>query len=265
MPNRLARPLEALASHYDAVVIGSGYGGGVAAMRLALAGKRVAVLERGREFLPGEFPSRFPELRKELRVTGKRMRSGAETALYDVRVGEDMHVLVGSGLGGGSLVNAGVALRPEARVFADPIWPGQIRQDGTLDEGYRRAGHWLRPASDPNAAQRTKFQALAAASRAVGTAPVAPAITVSFTDTVNRGRAGAAGLHGVRGLLWRLQCRRQDDRGGDLSRGRRAAWGRDLHARQGAPRVQARRRAMAGACPAARRGQRQAGRSDRHG
>ena len=96
-----------------------------------------------------------------------------------------MHVLVGCGLGGGSLVNAGVSLRPDARVFADPVWPGQIRQDGLLDEGFRRAEHWLRPMSDPLAGQHPKFRALAAAGAALGAAPVAPRVAVSFEDTVN--------------------------------------------------------------------------------
>jgi cholesterol oxidase len=167
------------------IVIGSGYGGGVSASRLARAGKRVAVLERGREFLTGEFPSRFPELRSELQITGKRLRTGSPTALYDVRVGEDMHVLVGCGVGGGSLINAGVALRPDARVFADPVWPRQIRQDGLLEEGYRRAQAWLRPASHARAAELTKFKALAAAGRALGKCAVAPPVVVSFEDTVN--------------------------------------------------------------------------------
>src|SRR5262249_48324589 len=98
---RLARSLDGLKPHYDVVVVGSGYGGGVAASRLARAGKRVAVLERGREFLTGEFPSRFPDLRGEMQLTGKRLRVGSPTGLYDVRFGEDMHVLIGCGLGGG--------------------------------------------------------------------------------------------------------------------------------------------------------------------
>ena len=182
---RLAKPIGQLKAHYDAVVVGSGYGGGVVAARLARAGKRVAVLERGREFAPGAFPSRFPELRGELQVTGKRLRTGKATALFDVRVGEDMHVIVGCGLGGGSLVNAGVALRPDARVFADPVWPGQIAQDGTLDEGFRRAARWLRPTEDPRAREMTKLKAFDQASRAVGTRPIAPQITVSFEDTIN--------------------------------------------------------------------------------
>ena len=163
----LARSLDHARARYDVIVVGSGYGGGVSAMRLARAGKRVAVIERGREVVTGSFPSRFPDMRHEMRVTGARMAMGSETGLYDVRIGEDMHVLVGRGLGGGSLVNAGVALRPDARVFADPVWPGQIRQDGLLDAGYARARRWLRPSRDPQAATLTKFKALEAASVAL--------------------------------------------------------------------------------------------------
>src|SRR5262245_3025333 len=182
---RLARSLNTRRDRYDVIVVGSGYGGGVAAMRLARAGKQVAVLERGREFLTGEFPTKFPDLRKEMQATGKRFSAGSPTSLYDVRLGEDMHVLVGCGLGGGSLVNAGVALRPDSRVFADEIWPGQIRQDGLLDEGYRRAEHWLRPSSDPRAKDLTKYQALAKSGHKLGGDPIAPRVVVNFEETTN--------------------------------------------------------------------------------
>ena len=182
---RLARSLDALRPHYDAVIVGSGYGGGVAACRLARAGRSVAVLERGREVTTGEFPDRFPDMRREFRVTGGLISTGPETALFDVRLGTDMHVLVGCGLGGGSLVNAGVALRPDPRVLADPVWPGQVRQDGLIEEGYRRAARWLRPAADPQAASMTKYKALLAASVAVGQPPIAPEVAVSFEATVN--------------------------------------------------------------------------------
>jgi cholesterol oxidase len=181
----LARSLEALRPRYDAVVIGSGYGGGVAAARLARAGLRVAVLERGREFATGTFPSRFPELRHELQLTGARVRLGSPTGLYDVRVGEDMHVLVGCGLGGGSLINAAVALRPDPRVFADPVWPRELCEDGLLEEGYRSAERWLRPARDPLASKTSKFQALRTAAAGLGREPVAAPVVVSFEATVN--------------------------------------------------------------------------------
>jgi cholesterol oxidase len=181
----LSRSLDHIKESYDVIVVGSGYGGGVAASRLARAGKRVCVLERGREVLTGQFPARFPDLKNELQVTGKRVGTGTSSALYDVRLGEDMHVLVGCGLGGGSLVNAGVALKPDARVFADEVWPGQIAQDGLLEEGFRRAARWLNPQSDPRAAEMSKFKALAAASGVMGRAPIAPKITVNFEGGVN--------------------------------------------------------------------------------
>jgi cholesterol oxidase len=182
---RLARPLDSLKQRYDAIVIGSGYGGSVAAARLARGGKRVAVLERGREFATGEFPSRFPEMRKEMRVTGRSFSSGPDTALYDVRLGEDMHVLVGCGLGGGSLVNAGVALRPDSRVFSDDVWPGQITQDGLLDQGFAEARRWLRPTRSTRAPELTKFQALKSSSVALGVEPIVPEVVISFEETVN--------------------------------------------------------------------------------
>jgi len=184
---RLAKTLDQAQRHYDVIIVGSGYGGGISASRLARAGKKVAVLERGREFLTGEFPQRFPDIRHEMRVRGKRVNIGSETGLYDVRLGQDMHVLVGCGLGGGSLVNAGVALRPDARVFDDERWPGQIRQDGGLDEGFRRARHWLAPAPDPQAAEQTKFKSLKQATASMPGRTVAPEIAVSFEDRISAG------------------------------------------------------------------------------
>jgi cholesterol oxidase len=182
---RLARSLDELKPHYDVVVVGSGYGGGVAASRLARAGKRVAVLERGREFLTGEFPSRFPDLRGEVQLTGKRLRMGSPHGLYDVRFGEDMHVVVGCGLGGGSLINAGVVLRPDERVFRDCVWPAELLRDGLLDEGFARAARWVRPAHDPQFAERSKYRALHRAAAALGKAPVRAPVAVGFQPAIN--------------------------------------------------------------------------------
>ena len=181
----LSRTLEHVRDSYDVIVVGSGYGGGVAASRLARAGKRVAVLERGREVLAGSFPTRFSDLKNELQVSGKRLRTGASSALYDVRIGEDMHVLVGCGLGGGSLINAGVALRPDHRVFADERWPEEVARDGLLDEGFRRARLWLDPQSDPRAGSFAKFRTLEAAGAALGHDVVRSTVTVSFELTTN--------------------------------------------------------------------------------
>jgi len=182
---RLSLPLSARKERYDVIVVGSGYGGGVTASRLARAGQRVAVLERGREVETGAFPQKFSELKSEFQITGKLLRTGSEQALYDMRLGSDVHVLVARGLGGGSLVNAGVSLVPDRRVFADDAWPGQIAQDGTLAEGYRRAEQWLRPAADPRASEMTKYKVLEAAGQGMGGTMTASRIAVSFAPTVN--------------------------------------------------------------------------------
>jgi cholesterol oxidase len=183
--SRLSRPLSERKRRYDVVIVGSGYGGGVSASRLARAGRSVAVLERGREILTGEFPAKFPDLKNEFRVSGGRVETGKETSLYDVRLGDDMHIVVGSGLGGGSLINAGVALKPDRRVFDDPIWPGQIRQDGLLQEGFRRAAAWLRPSPHPGAATLPKYKALERAASDLKETIVACPVAVSFDASVN--------------------------------------------------------------------------------
>jgi len=116
----------------DVLVIGSGYGGAVAAARLA--GRRtegrpaeVWVLERGREWLPGTFPARFAELAGAVRFSAQDGAAprGNPLGLYDVRLGADVNVLVGSGLGGGSLINAAVMARPQDEIFASG-WPTGI-------------------------------------------------------------------------------------------------------------------------------------------
>ncbi len=185
MNQRLSSPLGEIRPAYDVVVVGSGYGGGVAASRLSRAGLRVCVIERGREFLTGEFPARLPELRRELQIVGGKMRSGRRTGLFDFRLGADIHVLIGCGLGGGSLINAAVGLRPDARVFADAAWPQQVREDGLLDQGFARANAMLRPVRHCRPSNFTKYRALEAASACFGQLPVPAPVVVSFEDTVN--------------------------------------------------------------------------------
>ena len=185
MQRLLSLPPDAIRPAYDVVVVGSGYGGGVAASRLSRAGQSVCVIEKGKEFPTGAFPSRLPELRRELQLNGGKLRSGSRTGLFDFRLGADIHVLVGCGLGGGSLINAGVALEPDARVFRDRAWPEAIAGDGLLELGFERAASMLRPSRYANAAELTKYRALEASSAAFGVPPVAAPVVVSFEANVN--------------------------------------------------------------------------------
>lgn len=101
---------------FDIVIVGSGYGGAVAAHGLARAGgPSVCVLERGKEYLPGAFPARLSDLPGHTRLSSTRKDAprGEHEGLFDIKIGSDVSAVVASGLGGGSLINAGVMIAPE--------------------------------------------------------------------------------------------------------------------------------------------------------
>jgi cholesterol oxidase len=163
---RLAAPIDRIGDRYDAVVVGSGYGGGVAACRLAAAGKRVCVLERGREIWPGEYPNDTGSLVAELQLDLVTGRVGSATALFDFRVYDDLNVAMGCGLGGTSLINAGLCLRPDPRIFDDRRWPVELRAQSALDPYYPRAEAMLKPAVYPQSRGRlAKFEAIERSAR----------------------------------------------------------------------------------------------------
>lgn len=173
--------------HYDVVVVGSGYGGGIAASRLSRAKKRVCVLERGKELLAGDFPDTYAKFARETQVSFPADVPGPDhygprTALYDFQVNEKMNVVVGCGLGGTSLINAGITVRPDARIFADPRWPAALREDpALLEEGFRRAEEMLRPTVYPDHLPKpAKLIALESAGRAIGEKVARVPLSIAF-------------------------------------------------------------------------------------
>src|SRR3954470_20609357 len=97
---RLASSLQNIKDHYTVVVIGSGYGGGIAASRLSRAGQSVCVLERGKEWLTGSFPETTPEALAQMQVSTPLGHEGIATGLFDFHFDDDISVLRGCGLGG---------------------------------------------------------------------------------------------------------------------------------------------------------------------
>lgn len=130
---RISRDPTLIRSEYDVVIIGSGYGGGVAASRFSRAGKSVCVLEKGAEVWAGQFPHTLKAALRESRVedmrSGRHRTSGKPSALYQTHKGEGQDVFSGCGLGGTSLINAGVFLRADTRVLEGSEWPIEIRQN----------------------------------------------------------------------------------------------------------------------------------------
>ncbi|WP_298429123.1 alkaline phosphatase D family protein [Ottowia sp.] len=139
----------------DAIVVGSGYGGAVAALRLAEAGKKVVVLERGEEWLSGEFPDGLGKAFGQVRwrVNNSAEVQGNPQGLFELRMGDGLMALVGNALGGTSQINANLLRRPDAEVFSRKfmheddrllhLWPAALRDGNTLDAYYYRARQML--------------------------------------------------------------------------------------------------------------------------
>lgn len=133
-------------THFDVLIVGSGYGGSIAAHALSRFEKksgnrsdpvRIGMLERGLEYTQGSFPNQFSELPGHVRFTSSEMirPAGNRTGLFDLRMGPDIGVVLANGLGGGSLINAGVMVRPSPGVFGAD-WPNEISEDLQRDGFY---------------------------------------------------------------------------------------------------------------------------------
>lgn len=129
---------------YDWVIIGSGFGGSVAALRLVEKGYRVLVLERGRRYHDHDFPRTNWNLRRYLWAPLLRCFGFLEiTPLRNVVV------LHGAGVGGGSLGYAGVLVEPDAATFASPAWSRHGDWGQRLRPHYDTARRMLGVARNP--------------------------------------------------------------------------------------------------------------------
>src|SRR5207247_1473408 len=164
---------------YDAIVVGSGFGGGVAACRLAEAGRSVCLLERGRRFEREDFIDE-PGCASEL-LWHRSVNPGG---MFDVRLLRDILVITAAGVGGGPLIYANVQLRAPDDVFAAG-WPAAITR-ATLDPWYDKTEEALDPQTTPDQPALDKVRAFAAAGTLVGKQAARLPLAVHFgPDRVN--------------------------------------------------------------------------------
>lgn len=184
---RLSKAATEIKPQYHVVVIGSGYGGAIAASRMARAGCTVCLLERGREILPGEYPDTFVEAVEEYQSNTPLGQVGSRSKLYSVQVDEDISVVHGCGLGGTSLINANVSIEMEDRVLEDARWPAPLcGNPQALQEGYRRARQMLRPNPLPQSLPTPKKrEALAKSAARLGADCSLLSINVTFEKRIN--------------------------------------------------------------------------------
>src|SRR5579884_3928003 len=102
---------------YDWIVIGSGFGGSVSALRLAEKGYRVGVLESGRRFEDDDFPKSAWRTRRFVWLPALGRRGIMRIYLF-----KDIAILAGCGVGGGSLVYANTLYVPPREFFEAPAW-----------------------------------------------------------------------------------------------------------------------------------------------
>jgi len=103
--------------HYDWIIIGSGFGGSVSALRLAEKGYRVLVIEKGRRFAPEDFPKSNWDLRRWMWMPAAGLRG-----IFQMTFLEHVTILHGVGVGGGSLVYANTLPTPKASFFDAASW-----------------------------------------------------------------------------------------------------------------------------------------------
>ena len=131
--------------HYDVVVVGSGFGGSVTALRLSEKGYRVGVLEAGRRFRDEDLPKTSWRVRKFLYAP----RLGLY-GIQRIHLLPDAVVLCGAGVGGGSLVYANTLYVPPREFFQDPQWASITDWEQELAPFYDQATRMLGVAQTPH-------------------------------------------------------------------------------------------------------------------
>ncbi|MFL5755744.1 MAG: GMC oxidoreductase [Chloroflexota bacterium] len=172
--------------HFDAIVVGSGFGGSVMTYRLREAGLRVCLLERGRVYPPGSFPRSPYRFQRAFWDP-----SDGLYGMYNVWSFRHFDALVSSGLGGGSLIYANVTLRKDPSWFVREdlqhggyeYWPVTAED---LEEHYDRAERMLNAQEYP--IRHTPYDktprtvAFMHTARQLGWQPMSPKLAVTFAN-----------------------------------------------------------------------------------
>lgn len=129
---------------YDFVIIGSGFGGSVSALRLSEKGYKVLVIEKGKWWKPEVFPKTNWNLRKWLWLPSLQLKG-----FFKMTFLRHVGILSGVGVGGGSLVYANTLPRPKKVFFHSGSWTGVADWENELEPFYQEAERMLGAARNP--------------------------------------------------------------------------------------------------------------------
>ncbi|MGB4323756.1 MAG: FAD-dependent oxidoreductase, partial [Candidatus Nanopelagicales bacterium] len=150
-------------AHRDVVIIGSGFGGSVSALRLREKGYSVAVLEAGRRFNESNYAKNSWDL--------KNFLWAPQLGFFGIQrfhVLKDVAILAGAGVGGGSLVYANTLYVPGDRFFNDPQWSAITDWKKELAPYYDQASRMLGVTQNPTFTPSDKVMQEVATSMGVG-------------------------------------------------------------------------------------------------
>lgn len=133
-----------MTKHFDVLIIGSGFGGSVSALRLSEKGYRVGVLEAGRRFHDKDFPKTSWRLNRFLFFPKLGL-----TGIQRIHALPNVLILAGAGVGGGSLVYANTLYRPTDKYFKDPQWANITDWRAELMPWYEQAERMLGVETNP--------------------------------------------------------------------------------------------------------------------
>jgi cholesterol oxidase len=160
---------------YDVLIIGSGFGGSVSALRLTEKGYSVGVLEAGRRFADGEFAKTSWDLRKFLWAPKLGMYG-----IQRIHLLRNVMILAGAGVGGGSLNYANTLYVPPEPFFADGQWSHITDWRAELTPHYRQAQRMLGVVSNPTFTDADRIVKEVADEMGVGDTFVATPVGVFF-------------------------------------------------------------------------------------
>lgn len=158
---------------FDWLIVGSGFGGSVSALRLAQKGYRVGVLECGRRYDDHDFAKSLWDLPRSMWLPRAGLHGTMRISMF-----KDVAVLSGSGVGGGSLVYSNVHYRPDPKFFDGPEWPGEVDWQEELESRYDAAEQMLGVAEYPHEAHADALMHEVAADLGVASSYKKPPVAV---------------------------------------------------------------------------------------
>ena len=173
-------------THFDAVIVGSGFGGSVVSYRLAEAGLEVCLIERGQAYPPGSFPRTPQKMKRNVWDPSEGLYG-----MFDLWSFDGIDALISSALGGGSIIYANVLIRKDADWFVrenlstgeTTPWPVDREE---LDPHYDRVEEILNaqryPFDEAPYDQTPKTQALKQAAEQLGLDWHRPNLAVTFAN-----------------------------------------------------------------------------------